>query len=117
MRAVDAMRYGVSGVWILLGLYFKVLGRVPRHREIVARVVSDKLAPTLTVLIGLGEIGIGLWMASGLHTLECVLLQTLLIVMMNAIELRIARDLLLFPVKMVLMNLTLLATGFWVALH
>jgi hypothetical protein len=45
------------------------------------------------------------------------LLETLLIVMMNAIELRIARDLLLFPVKMVLMNLTLLATGFWVALH
>lgn len=48
-------------VWLLFGIWFKVLGLVPRHRLIVAAVVGESGAGPLTVLIGVAETAMALW--------------------------------------------------------
>ena len=109
-------RLGVALVWLVFGLVFKLLRAVPRHERIVARILGDRVAPALTRLIGLGEALVGLWMLSGLFLPWCAALQTALIVTMNAIELRRARDLLLSPVPMLFGNALLLSLAWYAAL-
>lgn len=107
------VRFGVALIWIVMGLGFKVLHLVPRHDAIVARMVGERWARPATVAIGLGETFIGLWMASGYYLVPCVALQTLLVAIMNALELDRARHLLLFPLRMVLLNAMWLALAWW----
>lgn len=109
-------RVAVALVWLVFGLVFKVFRGVPRHERIVARILGERAAPALTRCIGIGESLIGLWMLSGLFLTWCVLLQTLLLVTMNAIELRCARDLLLAPLSMVAGNALLLGLAWYAAL-
>jgi hypothetical protein len=111
-----AARVGVSLVWIAFGLGAKVLRLVPRHERIVARILGPAVAPLLTRLIGLGECLVGGWFLSGFEPIACALFQTLIVVIMNAIELWKARDLLLAPVPMVLGNTALLSVAWYVAL-
>ena len=110
------LRLGVALVWIVFGLVFKTLGVVPRHRQIVARVVGDERARTVLALVAIGEMGLGLWMVYGRYLVICVGIQTLAIATMNFLELRHARDLLLSPVAMVCGNVVLLGIGWYVAL-
>lgn len=103
----------LAGVWLANGLVAKVLGFVPRHRAIVARFFGDARAPFLTRMIGLGEIGMAVWILSGLQRPWCFAAQAILIVTMNALELLRARDLLLFPRLMPAANAALLLAAFW----
>jgi hypothetical protein len=94
MRA--ALRILIAAVWLVMGLGAKVLGLAPRHREIVARILGEDHAGTLTLLIGLGEVFLAGWILSGRYPRLCVAAQVGLVAMMNVIEFTIARDLLLF---------------------
>ena len=111
-----AARVIVGSVWLVFGVYYKLLRQVPRHERIVARVLGDRVAPVMTRVIGAGEAAIALWMFSGVALPVCVALQTLLIASMNALELRYARDLLLAPVPMVVANVMLLSVAWYAAL-
>jgi|OM-RGC.v1.027053661 hypothetical protein len=86
----------LAAVWLGMGLGAKVLGLVPRHREIVARILGEEHATTLTVLIGLGEILLAAWILTGRFPRTCAVVQIGLVLAMNLIEFTIARDLLLF---------------------
>ena len=110
------IRLGIALVWIVFGLIFKALGAVPRHREIVARVVGPSQARAVTLLVAVSEIMLGLWMLYGRYLPLCVGIQTMLIGAMNILELRYARDLLLSPVGMVCANCIFLGFGWYVAL-
>jgi len=109
-------RIGVGAVWLVFGVYYKLLRQVPRHERIVARVLGARVAPVLTRVIGAGEAAIAVWMFSGIALPLCVGLQTVLIASMNTLELRYARDLLLAPVPMVIANAVLLAVAWYAAL-
>lgn len=117
-------RLFVGCLWLVFGLAFKLARMVPRHEAIVARVLGtrflggrgERVAPMLTRIIGIGEGCVGLWMLSGRFLPWCALLQTVLVVTMNAIELRKARDLLLAPLPMVLGNAVLLGLAWYAAL-
>ena len=98
---IDPLRIGIAAVWLTFGVGFKLLGLVPRHRLIVARIVGDGMAGPLTIAIGLAETALALWVLSGWKPRACAAAQTAAIVTMNAIELSVARDLLLAPVLMV----------------
>lgn len=54
-------------VWLVNGLYCKVLNGVPRHRQIVVRILGKPHAATLTTPIGLAEIGMAVWILSGIR--------------------------------------------------
>ena len=114
---IDPLRIGVAAVWLVLGVGFKVLGLVPRHRMIVARILGDGVAAPATIAIGCAEAALGLWVLSGRWPRACAAVQTCAIVAMNTIELILARDLLLAPVLMVCGNAVLLAAAWWLALR
>lgn len=88
--------YLITLVWLVNGLLCKVLGLVPRHATIVARILGPAYAGPLTRLIGLAEIGMAIWMVSGLYRRWCVVAQMLLVAVMNALEAWLAPDLLLW---------------------
>ncbi|RMH18543.1 MAG: hypothetical protein D6696_12820 [Acidobacteria bacterium] len=114
---IIAIRLGAAAVWLVFGLGFKVLGGVPRHRTIVAAVVGEGAAGPVTVLVGLAETAIALWILSGLWPRACAAVQTVALASMNALELLRARDLLLAPLPMVLANAAFLGLVWYAALH
>jgi len=92
------LRVFVAGVWLVNGLVCKVLDVVPRHRQIVERVLGLDDAALLTKAIGAGEICIGLWVLSGLLPRPVTWLQIALVGTMNLLEFWLAPDLLLHGV-------------------
>ena len=110
------LRLGIASVWFLFGLIFKALGALPRHRQIVVRVVGAERADGVLWLVALAEISIGLWVLIGRALPLCAAVQTVLIATMNFLELRRARELLLSPIGMVCANLVFLSLGWYVAL-
>jgi DoxX-like family len=95
-RLHAALTYLLAAVWLVNGLLCKVLLLVPRHQEIVARILGPAHAPLLTRLIGLAEIGMAVWVLSGRWRRLCVLTQMGLVLTMNLLEYALAPDLLLW---------------------
>jgi uncharacterized membrane protein YphA (DoxX/SURF4 family) len=112
---VLSIRILATIVWFVFGSIFKVVGAVPRHREIVAEILGDDIAPLITVLIGLAETALGLWFLVGFLPRTCAIFQTVAIVSMNTLELIYARPLLLAPVPMVILNAVFLALVWYAA--
>jgi DoxX-like family len=111
------LRIATALVWVLFGLVFKVLQVVPRHEAIVATVLGNTVAAPVTLLIGLAETAMGIWILSQWRPRTCAAAQTIAIVTMNALELSLARDQLLAPLPMVCANILFLAVGWYLALH
>lgn len=86
----------ISLVWLVNGLFCKVLDLVPRHQFIVARILSADHAGLLTKAIGFLEILMCIWILSGIKSRLCTLLQIVIVLTMNIIEFTVAPDLLLF---------------------
>ena len=107
------VRIVIAGVWIFHGLYSKILDGVPRHRLIVGRILGDSFARPLTIVIGAGEILLGLWVLSGRRSRACAMLQTLALVAMNTLEIIFAKELLISAPGMVALNLVLLGGAWW----
>ena len=114
---IPALRIGTASVWILFGLVFKVLNVVPRHQTIVATVLGDAVAGPVTLVIGVAETAMGLWILSRWRPRICALVQTIAILSMNALELTLAKEHLLAPLLMVCANAVFLAVGWYLALH
>jgi DoxX-like family len=110
------LRLAIALVWLSFGLLFKALGMVPRHRQIVGRVIGEEHADAVLWMVALTEIGLSGWMLVGRFLPACVAVQTAFIAAMNTLELRRARDLLLSPVGMVIANAGFLSLGWYVAL-
>jgi hypothetical protein len=86
----------ITLVWLVNGLFCKVLNYVPRHRMIVARILGETHAPIFTTVIGLSEILMALWIASGIRSRWCALAQITVVGLMNILEFILVPDLLLF---------------------
>ncbi|GAB2665451.1 hypothetical protein GCM10027036_18750 [Flavihumibacter cheonanensis] len=86
----------IALVWLVNGLYCKVMNGVPRHEAIVAKVLQLQEARVLTLLIGLAEIGIAIWIFSRFKSRLAAIVQMLLVATMNLLEYLLARDLLLW---------------------
>jgi len=78
--------YFIAAVWLINGLFCKVLNLVPRHEAIVSRILHTDNARPLAILIGMAEFGMAAWIISGIHRRLNVVTQILLIAMMNAPE-------------------------------
>ena len=110
-----ALRILIGSVWVFHGLYSKLLDGIPRHREIVARVLGEDLAGPATVAIGVSEILLGCWAFSHRMPRTCAMAQTMAIVTMNALEISRAPDLLISAPGMVVLNLCFLTLGWYSA--
>jgi DoxX-like family len=88
------LNYFIAIVWMANGLFCKVLNLVPRHQEIVARVLGNEHARLLTLLIGIAETGMAVWILSGIRTRFNILAQIIVIAIMNSLEFFLVPDLL-----------------------
>lgn len=90
------INYFIASVWLINGLYCKLLGLVPRHEEIVARILGEEHSRILTAVIGIVEIIMAVWIISGIRRKLNVILQMIVIAVMNIIEFILTPDLLLW---------------------
>jgi uncharacterized membrane protein YphA (DoxX/SURF4 family) len=113
MKPPIIVRLCFAAVWLANGIWCKLLDGVPRHRDIVARILGEEHAQVLTLLIGLGEVAIAVWILSGLHWKWSCAAQILLVATMNLLEFALAPDLLLFGRFNLLVALGYIAIVAW----
>ncbi|MEI9946356.1 MAG: DoxX-like family protein [Chitinophagaceae bacterium] len=90
------LNYFIATVWVINGLFCKVLNLVPRHQEIVAQILGNNYSRLLTILIGLLEIAMAIWILSRVLTRLNAITQILIIATMNTLEFILVPDLLLW---------------------
>ncbi len=109
------VRCAVSAVWLYEGLWCKVLGREPRQADVVRAV--PKLGPIVGAqvlfVLGVLEAALAAWVLSGVTPGLCVIVQTVLLVTLNANGLLWARRIIHDPGGMVVKNLSFLTLA-WV---
>lgn len=110
------LRVSIALVWIFHGLYSKILGGIPRHRLIVARILGERIATPATLTIGALEVLLGLWVLSGKRRPACALAQTVAIIAMNTLEILRADDLLVSAAGMIALNFVFLCVVWYWAL-
>jgi hypothetical protein len=96
IRTHQLLNLFIAIVWLVNGLVCKVLNFVPRHQEIVASILGSDYAQLLTLLIGLSEIGMAIWILSGVYTRLNAATQILIITIMNILEFILVPELLLW---------------------
>ncbi|OQP54436.1 DoxX-like family protein [Niastella populi] len=90
------LNYCIAAVWLVNGLFCKVLNLVPRHQQIVARILGEQYAGLLTKTIGLAETAMALWIVTGMFPKLNVITQITVIAVMNVLEFILVPDLLLW---------------------
>ncbi|MEM9982790.1 MAG: DoxX-like family protein [Bacteroidota bacterium] len=90
------LTYVIALVWLINGLYCKVLDGVPRHQQIVARIIGEAYARPFTVLIGLAEIVMAFWVVSRWRPQLNAWMQIGVVATMNLLEFILVPDLLLW---------------------
>lgn len=86
----------ISLVWLINGLYAKVLGFVPRHQEIVARILGGEISFIAVKVIGVLEICMFVWVISRKFSRLAAIVQIVIVMTMNILEYIFVPDLLLF---------------------
>ncbi len=88
--------YFIASVWLINGLYCKVLNGVPRHEHIVAEILGKEYARTLTLLIGISEILLTVWILTRIKTRLNAIIQILIVSTMTTLEFILVPELLLW---------------------
>jgi hypothetical protein len=86
----------IAAIWIANGLFCKVLHLVPRHEQIVARILSDEYASVFTILIGFSELVMAIWILSKFKSKLNAIAQIAIVGIMNILEFIHVPDLLLW---------------------
>lgn len=89
-------RYFYALVWVVNGLICKIFNLVPRHELIVERILKTDEPRLFTILIGVAECFMGVWLISNYKPKFSATLQIITIGIMNIIEFILAPDLLLW---------------------
>lgn len=90
------LTFFIAAVWLINGLFCKVLNFVPRHQQIVAQILGNEYATTVTRLIGFAEIGMAIWVLSRIAPRFNAIVQIVIVLTMNVIEFLLVPDLLLW---------------------
>ena len=90
------LTFVIASVWLANGLLCKVLDLVPRHQQIVARILGDDYSRPLTILIGLSEILMAFWILTKYKTKLNAIAQVTVVAAMNIMEYISVPDLLLW---------------------
>ncbi|MDP2542477.1 hypothetical protein CSC81_12090 [Tenacibaculum discolor] len=86
----------IASIWLINGLFCKVFNLVPRHQQIVREIVSNDYSRELTLVIGMLEITMVVWIISNYKSKLNAITQIVIVSIMNIIEFLITPDLLLW---------------------
>lgn len=90
------LTYCIALVWIINGLFCKMLNFVPRHRQIISEILGDDYAQIFTRLIGFSEVVMAVWILSKFkHRLNATI-QIAIVGLMNILEFILVPELLLW---------------------
>lgn len=106
----------VASVWIVHGLFNKLLGASPRHLQIIQSTpgLAGAAGERALVAIGIAEVVLAFWVLSGRRPRLCAATQSCALIGMNAVELTYGSHLLLWPAGLIPLNLAFLALA-WTA--
>ena len=90
------LNYCIAALWLANGLFCKVLNGVPRHQQIVGRILGEQYAAVFTKAIGFAEIAMAMWIVTGLLPRLNAITQITVIAVMNVLEFMLVPDLLLW---------------------
>lgn len=90
------LTYFIATVWLANGLFCKVLNLVPRHEQIVERILGNDHSRLLTILIGLAETVMAIWVLTRFKSKLNAITQMTVVATMNIIEFIVVPDLLLW---------------------
>jgi DoxX-like family len=96
MTVHQLINYLIAAVWLANGLFCKVLNLVPRHQQIVARILGKTRAGFFTKAIGFAELAMAVWILSGAMPKLNAITQIVVIATMNLLECILVPDLLLW---------------------
>ena len=104
------IRVSVAAVWLYEGLWCKVLGRMPSQVEVVTAVpgLGPRFGSTFLKALGVVEVAIAVWVMVGIAPATCAIVQTALLVALNANGLLWARRIIHDPAGMVVKNVAFL---------
>ena len=113
---LQLVRGAVAAVWLYEGLWCKLLGRERHQLQVVEAVptLGPIVGQRFLMALGLVEVGLAVWVMSGLTPGLCALAQTVLLVLLNANGLLWARHIIHDPAGMVVKNVPFLLLA-WVA--
>jgi hypothetical protein len=86
----------ITLVWFINGFFCKVLNLVPRHQEIVGRILGEQNAWLFAKAIGVSEILMVVWILTRIKSRFCAIFQMVIVGTMNIVEFILVPDLLLF---------------------
>ena len=90
------LTYCIALVWIINGLFCKILNFVPRHKQIISEILGDDYAQIFTRLIGFSEVVMAVWILSKFkHRLNATI-QIAIVGLMNILEFILVPELLLW---------------------
>ena len=90
------LNFCIAIIWMINGLFCKVLNLVPRHQQIVAKILGDEHVQLMIMLIGFSEIFMAIWILSGVKSKLNAITQIIIIAVMNTLEFILVPDLLLW---------------------
>lgn len=90
------LNFCIAAVWMINGLFCKVLDLVPRHQLIVAKILGNEHARLLTIFIGVSEICMAIWIVSNVTSGFNAIVQILIIATMNTLEVILVPGMLLW---------------------
>ena len=93
-RIHSLVNFCIALVWLVNGLFCKILNFVPRHQAIVAKILGEEYARTFTVVIGFAELLMAIWILTGFKSRLTALSQILVVATMNVLEFFLAPELL-----------------------
>ncbi len=83
-------------IWLINGLFCKILNFVPRHQEIVGNILGYNYAKTFTYLIGIAELCMAIWIVTNYKYKLNAIVQIAVIASMNILEFLLVPNLLLW---------------------
>jgi uncharacterized membrane protein YphA (DoxX/SURF4 family) len=109
------IRTSVAAVWLYEGLWCKLLVRVPSQLDVVTAVprLGPRFGRTFLEVLGIVEVGLALWVMSGVAPGACAVVEVVLLVALNVNGLLWARHLIHEPAAMVVKNVAFLVLA-WV---
>jgi len=92
----NILNYCIAIIWLINGLFCKVLNLVPRHEMIVSTILGSEYARLLTAIIGILEIMMAIWILSRFKSKLNAITQIIIIGAMNTLEFIFVPELLLW---------------------
>jgi len=104
------IRVAVVAVWLYEGLWCKLLRSELRESQVVEAVpyFGPRVGTLFLKALGAAEVALAVWVLSGIAPILCAVVQTLLLVTLNASGLLWARHIIEDPVGMVVKNFSFL---------